>query len=204
MQHERMMEAKMLQAAASIFEPVWQTPIALFETLSVAGAGTAMFAGLVLVAALEFLRASQGAFVWPARVIAVAASALFAASMVYGDFLAAPARAAHSVIAVNESAHPTLLATSFGSVMVGAAYRAGKHARTSEPLRRPVRTPRKEDLAAVSAAARTQVLDVATRLRLQQLARNAPKREAARMGRSRLTHAQRLVLQRFAHATGRA
>lgn len=193
----------MLQSIASILEPVWQTPIALFEALSGAGAGTALFAGVVLIAALEFLRSSQGMLVWPARAMAVFACALFVASLVYGDFLAAPARAAYRAIAEREGLHPTLLATSVGSAMAGIAYRAGKNSHAADTARAPSTQRRGGDLAAVSAAARTQAVDIATRLRLQQLVRNAPKREAARPGRSRLTYAQRLVLQRFAAATGR-
>lgn len=192
----------MLQSMAAILEPVWQTPIALFDALSGAGAGTMLFAGIVLIAALEFLRASEDVFVWPARAIALAASGLFVASVVYGDFLAAPARAAYRAIAEHKSVHPTLLATSVGSVMVvGFAFRAGKSTSTAAKTARSARPARATDLAAVSAAARTHALDVATRLRLQQLARNAPKRETARPGRSRLTYAQRLAMHRFAAAS---
>src|SRR5262245_49076285 len=83
---------------AKLTEPYWLTLEALGDMIVAAGAGTALVGAFLLVISLDYLRSSKGAFIPVSRVVAFAATAFFIASFVYGDFLAAPAKAAYSAI----------------------------------------------------------------------------------------------------------
>ena len=180
----------MLGGLAKLTEPYWLTLEALGGMIAAAGAGTALVGAFLLVIALDYLRSSKGAFVPVSRVVAVAATAFFIASFVFGDFLAAPARAAYSAIVARAPVVPShaVALSTLGAAGAGIIYYAG---RKSVPA--PVLKPSTSMSRALFAARRDApfarelsnaiALDAAGRLQLRQLARNPRKpSNAVRMG----------------------
>jgi len=161
-----------------------------------------LFALLLVVAALEFLRSSDGLLAHIARVIVIGGAVLFALSLYYGDVLAAPARAAYSLIGLNDSHPNTVLLTTLGAASAGLAYRAGRRAVQTPGARPPVSTV----LSQMNRSkARTEnmmlALDAAGRIQLRGLAHN-PKKSVVSVRVSRrmpvLDSAGRVQMWRYA------
>jgi hypothetical protein len=174
-----------METFTAALAPLWETPLALAQVLGLAHAGTTIFSFLVFLAALEFLRRSQGLLAVAARVGAVISFGLMGASLQYGDFLAPPV---HSVLMLMSERMPesksdkALLAT-LGVATLGVAYRAGKSSglqAASLPPRRP------RSLHATSKSGQLQssrqrvvALGITERLHLRQLA-GQPKKQSSR------------------------
>lgn len=166
------------------FEPIWQTPIALAKVLGVAEAGT-MIGGLFLViASLELLRSSGPLLSYVARLVVVAAAAFFSATFFYGDFMAAPAKAAYSLIGMSEARHSTVLLTTLGAAGVTLVYQAGRRSAgagrakpetATDRFRARMMAARNEKTGRISDLGRVLALDTAGRIQLRQLTHNAKK-----------------------------
>jgi len=168
-----------LGALALLTEPFWLTLSALGDMIAAAGAGTVLVALFLLILALDFQRASTGALV-PVSRAAVGGAALFLlASLVYGDFLAGPARAAYSAIVARGPSVPaqTVALTTLSAAGAGIFYYAGRktapRAATQRSSIQPRSYARREvRLADLNSASS---LDPAGRLQLRQLSRNPKK-----------------------------
>jgi len=171
----------LLDWLAMLTEPFWLTLYALSEMIGEAGAGTALFAGFLLLVSLDFLRSSKDALIPVARAFAIASSIFFVASFVYGDFLAAPAKALFSsVVARSDVVPPNVVAlTTLGAAGAGAFFFVGRRQMTVRAV------PARPQAARVSAAGRRDqtvaalghalAIDAAGRLQLRQMSRNAKK-----------------------------
>ena len=183
--------------ATSLGEPLWQTPLAVANTLGVAEATTFLFSLFLFVAALEVLRASAGILVHGARLVALLAAGLASASLVYGDFLLPPAKAALTMITARlpQQHTQTAIAATIGVATIGAAYRAGKvSAATSARRASNYRASRMGSGHAsarsggrVSEPDRVLALDTTRRLHMRQLAHN-PKKAPTRQVKLVRTH----------------
>ena len=173
-------------------EPLWQTPLALAHVLGLAQAGTALFGLFMFVAALELLRSSSGIVMHSARVVAFGAAGIVGASLIFGDFLAPPARAAISLIATRlPAAHaPTALFATLGAATAGIAYGASRKsgaAKATKPVKSTAVRARLDHMHFAPAAGavritdmgRALMLDPAGRIQFRQLT-NRPKTVAVR------------------------
>jgi hypothetical protein len=129
----------LLDGLAALTAPYWLTLQALGAMISEAGAGTALVGSFLLLLSLDFLRASKGLFVPVARALSVAFTLFVLASFVYGDFLAAPAKAAYSaIVARSDSVPPNVVVLTTlgaaGGFLVRCLLRCG--VRHPRPLRR--------------------------------------------------------------------
>ena len=86
------------EAGIGLLDPLIQTPVAVFDLLSAAHANTLIFSVFACLAALELFRSSTGIVLYFARFAFAVAVLAIIATVQYGDFLAAPAKAALSVI----------------------------------------------------------------------------------------------------------
>ena len=174
-----------MDSITAALAPLWETPIALANVLGLAHAGTTLFAFIVFIAALEFLRRTSGLLAFVARLGAVVAFGLMAASLQYGDFLAPPV---HSVLMMvsermPESKSDTALLATLGVATLGVAYRAGKsnglYAANTVP--RSSRIPYASTKSGQLQSSRQRVvsLGITERLHLRQLA-SQPKKSSAR------------------------
>jgi hypothetical protein len=167
---------------ASLTEPYWLTLYALGGMIADAGAGTTLFAGFVLLLSLDFLRSSKEPLIPVARAFAIASSAFFIASFIYGDFLAGPAKAAYTaIVARSEPVTPdAVVLSTLGVAGAGAFYYAGRRHAPARMIATPPQTTRifaqaaRRD-AAVAALGRELALDAAGRLQLRQMNRNSKK-----------------------------
>lgn len=168
----------LLDGLASLTEPYWLTLQALGLMLSEAGAGTALVGGFLLLLSLDFLRASKGVFVPVARVLAIGFTAFVLASFVYGDFLAAPAKAAYSaIVARSEAVAPKVVVlTTLGAASAGAFFMTGRRQpprASSQPSTRLFASMRREVSAVVLQ--RSPSLDAAGRLQQRLMSHNPKK-----------------------------
>ncbi len=168
----------LLDGLASLTEPYWLTLQALGMMLSEAGAGTALVGGFLLLLSLDFLRASKGIFVPVARVLAIGFTAFVLASFVYGDFLAAPAKAAYSaIVARSEAVAPKVVVlTTLGAASAGAFFMTSRRQPPrvrSQPSIRVFASMRRE-VSAVELQ-RSSSLYAAGRLQQRQMSRNPKK-----------------------------
>lgn len=157
------------------FEPLWQTPIALAKVLGIAQSGT-MLAGIFLViASLELLRSSGPLLSYVARLLVLSAAVFFGATFFYGDFMAAPAKAAYSLIGMNDARHDSVLLTTLGAAGVGLVYQAGRRSAgggrakpetATDRFRARMLAARSENLARISEPGR---------IRMRQVTYNAKK-----------------------------
>jgi hypothetical protein len=184
----------LLGGLAMLTEPYWLTIEALGGMIAAAGAGTALVAAFVLIVALDFLRSSKGAFVPVSRVVAVAATVFFVSSLVFGDFLAAPAKAAYSAIVARVPAVPSraVVLSTLGAAGAGIFYYAGRKSAPEPSGAKPLTSTSRTLLAARRDGAFAReitnaiALDAAGRLQLRQLARNSKKRAASVRSRARM------------------
>lgn len=180
----------MFEGIVEAARPLWLTPMAVGDVLGVAHAGTALFGLFVFVAALELLRSGAGIVAFIARLLAIMAFTISAASLHYGDFLAPPARAAISALTAElpvSQTHAALLAT-LGVVSVSAAYQAGKSnglgASSHSSRGRHARYVSSKDGQSMSG--RVVAMGITERLHLRQLSRN-PRKQTARTPKSMRT-----------------
>jgi len=168
----------LLDGLASLTEPYWLTLQALGMMLSEAGAGTALVGGFLLLLSLDFLRASKGIFVPVARVLAIGFTAFVLASFVYGDFLAAPAKAAYSaIVARSEAVAPKVIVlTTLGAASAGAFFMTSRRqpprARSQTSVR--VFASMRREVSAVELQ-RSPSLDAAGRLQQRLMSHNPKK-----------------------------
>jgi hypothetical protein len=180
------------QAVEGVLEAIVGTVSALGGLTAAAGAGTALFAFVLVILALEFLRESKGLLVPVARLAVVGALAFTGAFFLYGDFLSQPAKAALSrfTAGLPAASENSLLLTSLGVVGAGLTFYAGSKSGASAALRaakahagksgiRFVSRPESSPHFRVSDLGRGLSLDVAGRLHLRMLTRN-PKKPPAR------------------------
>jgi uncharacterized SAM-binding protein YcdF (DUF218 family) len=123
-----MMATVPAQATIGLLDPLIQTPVAVFELLSAAHANTLIFSVFACLAALELFRSSTGLVLYFARFAFAITVLAIIATVQYGDFLAAPAKAALSIIMANQppEGQQTAFITTLSLVTAGAAYHAGK------------------------------------------------------------------------------
>lgn len=171
--------APVLDWLAMLTEPYWLTLAALGGMLRDAGAGTALVGAFLLLLSLDFLRGSKGFLVPVSRGLAIGATVFLLASFVYGDFLAAPAKAAYTAIIARSMDVPpnVVVLTTLGAAGASAFLMSGKRGapRAIAP-RAPTRilaSARRETAAAALASGLT--MDAAGRLQLRQFARNPKK-----------------------------
>lgn len=157
-----------IDALAMLTEPFWLTLKALGDMIVAAGAGTTLVALFLLVLSLDFLRRSDGVLVPISRIAAGVAALFLLSSLVFGDFMAAPARAAFSVLIARAPSVPsnTVALTTLSAAGAGIIYYAG---RTNAPAR---------PAAKRAASAPSKVHAMAERLQMRTLSRN-PKRSIA-------------------------
>lgn len=181
-----------VSAPGGVLEPMVNTVAALGELVLASGAGTALFAFILTILSLEFLRESKGFFVPIARAAVVGALAFSAAFFLYGDFLLQPAKAAVARFTAElpSASQNALLLTSLGVAGAGITFYAGSRSGAAKALRtarigaakavtRFVSKPDPSTPLRVSDLGRGLSLDVAGRLQLRALTRN-PKRPPAR------------------------
>lgn len=180
------------QASIGFVGPLVNTVGALGDLVMAAGAGTALFAFVLVVLSLEFLRESKGFFVLVARAAVVGSLVFTGAYFVYGDFLLQPAKAAVARFSAElpAASHNALLLTTLGVAGAGITFYAGSKSGAAAALRsaragaakgaaRFVSKPDSSTPLRVSDLGRGLSLDVAGRLQLRALTRN-PKRPPAR------------------------
>lgn len=173
-------------------EPMVQTVVALGDLVLVSGAGTALFAFVLTILALEFLRESKGFFVPVARAAVIGALAFAVAFLIYGDFLLQPAKAAFARFSAElpSASQNAWLLTGLGVAGAGITFYAGSKSGAAKALRagkagagkgvvRFVSRPDPSTPLRVSDLGRGLSLDVAGRLQLRALTRN-PKKPPAR------------------------
>lgn len=179
-------------ASGGVIEPMVNTISALGDLVMAANAGTALFAFVLVILSLEFLRESKGFFVPIARAAVVGSLAFSGAYLIYGDFLLQPAKAAVARFSaeIPSASQNALLLTTLGVAGVGITFYAGSKAGAAKALRaartdagraatRFVSKPDSSTPIRVSDLGRSLSLDVAGRLQLRALTRN-PKRPPAR------------------------
>jgi hypothetical protein len=175
--------APVLDWLAMLTEPYWLTLAALGGMLRDAGAGTALVGGFLLLLSLDFLRGSKGIFVPVSRALAVGSTLFVLASFVYGDFLAAPAKAAYSaIVARSASVSPnvvvlTTLGAASASAFLLTSRRIGVPRAFVQPSAPKAFAPARRE-AALAALSGGLAMDAAGRLQLRQFARN-PKKTVA-------------------------
>ncbi|MBL8783058.1 MAG: hypothetical protein JNL06_19140 [Alphaproteobacteria bacterium] len=174
----------LLDGLADLTAPYWLTLQALAAMITEAGAGTALIGSFLLLLSLDFLRASKGLFVPVARVLSVGFTLFVVASFVYGDFLAAPAKAAYSaIVARSDTVAPNVVVlTTLGAAGAGAFFMTSwrQAPRTMSQKSASTRVFASMRRAAPSAiAARAPAIDAAERLQLRQMSHNPKKAVSA-------------------------
>lgn len=176
-------------ALAMLTEPFWLTLEALGAMVVAAGAGTAIFGAFLLLLSLDLLRMSKGPLIVVSRAAAIGSSLFVLAAFVYGDFLAAPAKAAYTAIVARSPTVPsnvvaltTLSAAGAGMIFYAGRQTAPRSLAALPPQRPSMRTllsVRREATAmrgaGVAEFGKALMLDPAGRLQLRQLSRNPKK-----------------------------
>jgi hypothetical protein len=123
-----MMQIVSAGGGIGLLDPLVHTPAAVFEMLLEAHAGSLIFTCFACLAALELVRSSTGLALHFARFGLAVSVVAIAATLHYGDFLAAPAKAAISAIMDKQPAaiQQTAFITTLSLVTAGAVYQAGK------------------------------------------------------------------------------
>ncbi len=176
-------------ALAKLTEPYWLTLQALGGMIASAGAGTAIFGMLLLLLSLDLLRSSKGALAYVSRAAAIGSTLFILASFVYGDFLAAPAKAVYSAIVARAPVVPSnaVALTTLGAAGAGLIFYAGRQSAPRSVGALPPQRPSMRALLSVRRDAglmrtsgvadfgKAMMLDPAGRLQLRQLSRNPKK-----------------------------
>jgi uncharacterized SAM-binding protein YcdF (DUF218 family) len=134
------MAAVSAEAGVDLLDPLIHTPVAVFEMLSAAHATTLIFSTFAALAALELFRSSTGIVLILARFAFAVTVLAIVATAQYGDFLAAPAKAAFSAILAHQpvESQQTAFITTLSLVTAGAAFQAGRA--NVQPSRAPYRS----------------------------------------------------------------
>jgi hypothetical protein len=172
--------APVLDWLAMLTEPYWLTLAALGAMIRDAGAGTALVGAFLLLVSLDFLRGSKGMLVPVSRALAIGSTLFVLAAFVYGDFLAAPAKAAYSAVVARSVTVPpnVVVLTTLGAVSASAFLLGSRRAVAPRALAQ--RTPSKAYAparreAALAALGSGLTMDAAGRLQLRQFVRNPKK-----------------------------
>jgi len=167
-------------ALVKLADPYRQTVEGLWALGVGAGIGTLIVGLLLLLISLEFLRTSRGAIKTVGRLASIASAAFILAAVVYGDFLAGPAKAAYSLISERAGtvAPETAALTTVGVAGVGVLAYVGR--RSAINTRRNEETrwqPRRYASMGneIGELSRLVALDPAGRLHLRAYSRNAKK-----------------------------
>jgi hypothetical protein len=166
-------------ALVKLADPYLQTVEGLWGLAVGAQIGTLVVGSLLLLLSLEFLRTSKGALKSVARIASIGSAAFLVAAIVYGDFLAGPAKAAYSLVSERAGIVPPEAAawTTMGVASVGVLTYVGRRSaanvrRAEEPRWQPRRYAVASELGDLS---RLVTLDPAGRLHLRAFTRNAKK-----------------------------
>ncbi|MCE9521299.1 MAG: hypothetical protein K8S25_02555 [Alphaproteobacteria bacterium] len=172
-------------ALGELTAPFWLTLQALAGLVATAGAGTAILGILLLFTSLDLLSSSKGPLVPVWRVAAIASSLFLFASVVFGDFMAGPAKAAYSAIVARAPEVPSsaVALSTLGAASAGLIFYVGRQAgarATATASKRPavkalLSARREAGGFRVSEFGKTLALDPAGRLQLRQLSRNPKK-----------------------------
>lgn len=177
-------------ALLKLVDPYVQTVEALWALTVSAQIGTLVFGVALLLLSLELLRASKGwiSYVW--RLASAGSAAFLIAAIVYGDFLAQPAKEAYSLISERAGWVPptTAALTTMGVASVGVLAYVGRRATIAVRANDAPRWQARRFGASrhisrssgdVGELSRLVALDPAGRLHLRQFTRNAKKDVAA-------------------------
>ena len=169
-------------AILKLFDPYVQTLEALWSLAVGAQIGTLVVGAVLLLFSLEFLRASKGWVKMIGRLASIASAAFLIAAILYGDFLAGPAKAAYTMISERAGAVPPDSGAwaTVGVATVGVLAYVGRRAAISarggdEPRRQPRRYASASAPASLAELTRLVSLDPAGRLQLRNFTRNAKK-----------------------------
>jgi hypothetical protein len=169
-------------ALIKLVDPYVQTLEALWSLAVTAQIGTLVVGALLLLLSLEFLRASKGWVKMIGRVASVGSAAFLIAAVLYGDFLAGPARAAYTLVSERAGAVPPNAGawTTMGVATVGVLAYVGRRAalsarRGDEPRWQPRRYASAPAPSTLAELSRLVSLDPAGRLQLRNFTRNAKK-----------------------------
>ena len=169
-------------ALIKLVDPYVQTLEALWSLAVAAQIGTLVFGGVLLLLSLEFLRASKGWVKMIGRVASVGSAAFLIAAVLYGDFLAGPAKAAYSLVSERAGAVPPNAGawTTMGVATVGVLAYVGRRAalsarRGDEPRWQPRRYASTTAPSSLAELSRLVSLDPAGRLQLRNFTRNSKK-----------------------------
>jgi hypothetical protein len=135
-----------------------------------------------LLLSLEFLRASKGWMKIVGRAASIGSAAFLISAVLYGDFLAGPAKAAYSLISERAAAVPPNAGAwaTMGVATVGVLAYVGHKAtvrarRGDEPRWQPRRFAQASTPASLAELSRIVSLDPAGRLQLRNFTRNGKK-----------------------------
>jgi hypothetical protein len=169
-------------ALVKLVDPYRQTVEALWTLAVGAQIGTLIFGSLLLLLSLEFLRTSRGWVKFVGRTASIGSAAFLIAAIVYGDFLAGPAKAAYTLISERAGVVPPSAAawTTMGVASVGVLAYVGRKAtvkvrRGDEPRWRAQRFTPARAPSSLNELSRLVALDPAGRLHLRNFQRNAKK-----------------------------
>jgi hypothetical protein len=169
-------------ALLKLVDPYLQTVDGLWSLAAGAQIGTLVFGAILLLLSLDFLRASKGWMKIAGRAASVGSAIFLVAAVLYGDFLAGPARAAYSLISERAGTVPPNAGawTTVGVATVGVLAYVGRKAalnarRGEEPRWRPHRYAHAQASSSVPDFSRLVSLDAAGRLQLRHFTRNAKK-----------------------------
>lgn len=169
-------------AIIKLFDPYTQTLEALWSLAAGAQIGTLVVGAVLLLFSLEFLRASKGWVKMIGRLASVASAAFLIAAILYGDFLAGPARAAYTLVSDRAGTVPPDAGawTTVGVATVGVLAYVGRRAtlaarRGEEPRWQPRRYAGTSAPGSLGELTHFVSLDPAGRLQIRNFTRNPKK-----------------------------
>jgi len=169
-------------ALVKLVDPYLQTLDGLWSLAVGAQIGTLVFGVVLLLLSLEFLRASKGWMKMVGRAASIGSAAFLISAVLYGDFLAGPAKAAYSLISERAAAVPpnTGAWATMGVATVGVLAYVGHKAtvrarRGDEPRWQPRRFAQIGTTSSITDLSRLVSLDPAGRLQMRNFTRNAKK-----------------------------
>jgi hypothetical protein len=169
-------------AIVGLLDPYIQTLEGIWSLAIGAQIGTLVVGALLLMLSLEFLRASKGWMKMVGRAASIGSAAFLIAAILYGDFLAAPAKAAYSLISERAASVPPDAGawTTVGVATVGVLAYVGRKAalnarRGDEPRWQPRRYAAGPAIGSLADLSRIISLDPAGRLQLRNFMRNSKK-----------------------------
>jgi len=170
-------------ALIKLVDPYIQTLDGIWSLAVAAQVGTLIFGAVLLLLSLEFLRSSKGWMKMIGRAASIGSAAFLVAAIIYGDFMAGPAKAAYSLISERAGAVPPHAGawTTVGVATVGVLAYVGRKAalnarRGDEPRWQPRRYASMQGgPSSLADLSRIVTLDPAGRLQLRNFTRNSKK-----------------------------